>query len=280
MTPILAALASADPAGGAAAPSPETVGLLRRMIQLGGPASLSGTRRVAAAAHGFEPEGGGEGDEGHVAFTTALELACARCPDPELVLALVEARPFSLCDGLLGGWSGALLPGAVAEFVAAEARCMFLALAEALHHDATREAVPDEIRERARQAIGEQVGQSELKGSALAAVRAIDRQVRGSAFWQLRSDVLNDGALQEFLRGNDAFQELVCGVYRMNKAGRLLRGSEPEEGIPAESPLSARDHDRILDAARGEPDCLFWHLRDSPSLFLRENPSDSSRAVR
>jgi hypothetical protein len=104
-------------------------------------------------------------------------------------------------------------------------------------------------------------------------------QVRGSAFWQLRSDVLSDGALQEFLRGHDAFQELICGVYRMNKAGRLLRSSEPEEGVPAESALSARDHARILDAARGEPDCLFWHLRDSPSLFLRENPLDSSRAV-
>jgi hypothetical protein len=276
MTPILAALASADPAGGAAAPSPETVGLLRRMIQLGGPASLSGTRRVATA--GFEPEGGGDDEGRRGAFTTALELACTRCPDPELVLALVEARPFSLCDSLLGDWS-ALLPGAIAESVTAEARYTFLALAEALLHDATRGAVPDEIRERAREAIGERVVPDEVKGSALAAVQAVDMQVRGSAFWQLRSDVLSDGALQEFLRGNDAFQELVCGIFRMNKAGRLLRGSEPEEGMPAESALSAGDHARILDAAQGEPDCLFWHLRDSPSLFLRENPSDSSRAV-
>jgi hypothetical protein len=156
---------------------------------------------------------------------------------------------------------------------------MFLALAEALLHDTTSGAVPDEIRVRARLAIGEPVGQNELKGSALAAVQAVDMQVRGSAFWQLRLDVLNDGSLQEFLHGHDAFQELVCGIYRMNKAGRLLHGCEPEEGIPAESTLSTRDHARILDAARGKPDCLFWHLRDSPSLFLRENPLDSSRAA-
>jgi ankyrin repeat protein len=285
MTPILAALSSAYP-DGSAAPSPEAVELLRRMIQLGGPTSLSGTRQTAAAA-GFEPqadgdmpEGDGDDEGGQLVVATALELACARCPDPDLVLALVESRPFALCDSLLTGDSTALLPGTIVKLVTTEARYVFLALAEALLHDTTRGAVPDAIRERVRQAVRERVGQNELKGSALAAVQAVDRQVRGIAFWQLRSDVLNGGSLQEFLRGHDAFQELVCGVYRMNKAGRLLRGSEPEEGMPAESALSDRDHARILNAARGEPDCLFWHLRDSPSLFLRENPSDSSRAVR
>jgi hypothetical protein len=104
VTPILVALASADPTG-AAAPPPETVELLRRMIQLGSPASLSATGRRAAAF--FEPEWAGKGEQGQLVVTTALELACARCPDPDLVLALAEARPFSLCDGL---WATGVAP--------------------------------------------------------------------------------------------------------------------------------------------------------------------------
>jgi hypothetical protein len=284
MTPILAALASADPSGTDAMPS-ESLELLRDMIQLGGPTTLWGTRRVAAAA-GLEPQADGvmpEGDRGdergQVVVATALELACARCPDPDLVRALVEARLFSLCDGLLTGDWSALLPGAVAEFVTTEARYMFLALAEMLLHDTTRGVVPDETRERVRRAVRELVDLNELKGSSLATVQAVNMQVRGSAFWQLRSDVLNDGSLQEFLRGHDAFQELICGVCRMNKAGRLLRGSEPEESVAAEAAtavLSVGHHARILDSARGDPDCLFLHLRDSPNLFFQENPSPSS----
>jgi hypothetical protein len=84
-------------------------------------------------------------------------------------------------------------------------------------------------------AVGEQVDLSATYGTAaLAVVGAVHQKVRGAASWQLRSEVLNDSSVQAFLRSNDAFQELVCGIYCSNKACSLVEvaGSEgPSEKI-------------------------------------------------
>jgi hypothetical protein len=89
---------------------------------------------------------------------------------------------------------------------------------------------------------------------------------------------LDDKALKQFLRSSEDFQDLISGVYRMNRAGRLGGA----EGGGAAAPDAARgtldQHVRILAAAGDNLSCLFLRLRESPALFgihePAEDPSD------
>jgi hypothetical protein len=120
--------------------------------------------------------------------------------------------------------------------------------------------VPDAIRAHVRNAVGRPVPPGDLNdGGGLAAVHAVPAHIRGPALGQLRSEVLSDGALQAFLRSSQDFQDLISGVHRMNKAGRL-------EGPPGGG-AAAEQHARILAAAGDNVSCLFLHLRESPALF-------------
>jgi hypothetical protein len=179
-------------------------------------------------------------------------MACERLPNPELVGDLMEANPVALFFvGLTGAFPNSF-PGAIAELVAGEARTAFLALAETVLHEATRGVVPDPIRQVFWTAVSERLHHNRLNGSALGMVRAILQQVQGGAFWQLRSDILNNDAVQTLLGRNEVFRELVCGFYRMNQAGRLLED--------APSPA------HILAATGGNLSCIYLHVRDNPHL--------------
>jgi hypothetical protein len=199
---------------------------------------------------------------------SALQLACVHCPNLKLVLRLMEAWPLALCTSLREDL--AYVPDVVAPAVFMEARTMFLALVEVVLHDTTLQVVPDPIRDRVRQVVGRYVpSPDELdRLAALAFVQGIRPQVGGDQFRWLRSDTLNDPALQGLFQTREDLQDLVTGVYRMNKAGRL--GPERDENAPEVSRnvgASADQQPRILVAAGGNLSCLFLHLRDCPVLF-------------
>jgi hypothetical protein len=61
--------------------------------------------------------------------------------------------------------------------------------------------------------------------------------------------------IQSFLKDQ---QSVIAGIYRMNQAGRNYLSDDPtnrQKGV------------RVLEEAQ-DVSCLFWHLRESPSLFL------------
>jgi ankyrin repeat protein len=190
---------------------------------------------------------------------TCLELACARRETAELVPRILEAWPFALCVSLLGDLSG-FLPDAVAAEVRREADAMLVALIEVLLHDTTLGVVPDPVRAHVRRAVCRLAPPG--TGSSLAVVQSV--QNPSLPRQELRANVLGSDELQAFLWSHGDVEELVTGVYRMNKEGRL-GGSEEGEGCPIA--LSASQHVRILQATKDNLGCLFLHLRDCPVLF-------------
>jgi hypothetical protein len=216
--------------------------------------------------------------QGHVA--TCFELACARRETAELALRILEPWPFALCVSLLGDLPG-FLPDAVAAEVRREADAMLVALIEVLLHDTTLGVVPDPVRAHVRRAVCRLAPTgTEIRGSSLAVVRSV--QNLSLPPQELRANVLGSDELQVFLRSQGDVEELVTGVYRMNKEGRL-GGSEEGEGCPIA--LSASQHVRILQATKDDLSCLFLHLRDCPVLFAgveaataSTRPSDADAA--
>jgi hypothetical protein len=161
----------------------------------------------------------------------------------------------------------------IAPSVTSEACATFLALVEVLLHESTGGVVPDEIRDRVRRLATDSFIPPPIDATNLVAsgiVRLLRFQLPGFHVERLRSDILDDPALQEFLRTREDFQDLVNGVYRMNKAGR---------GVAQASVVSAERQVRVLQAARGDLSSLFLHLRDCGSLFARV-VSEEGRATR
>jgi hypothetical protein len=76
---------------------------------------------------------------------------------------------------------------------------------------------------------------------------------------QTLTALLNNTALQEILKDEDNNnQDLISIMYHLVKAGsRYNDETQPE----------TKHHLAILESVSGIPDCLFFHLRNHPSLF-------------
>jgi ankyrin repeat protein len=189
--------------------------------------------------------------------TTALELACQNRHCADLVSPVMESWPAALCflNDLLGE---------ISSTVESEARRMFLSLIEVLLHETTRWIVPGAIRERVREAVSKVVDIDCLvERGSFPIVQEIQKTVTGDALGQLRSEILNNDELQQLLQSHESLQDMVTGVYLMNKEGRL--GCEGAEDDP--DTFSNGRHICVLEAAKDNLSCLFLHLRQCPTLF-------------
>jgi hypothetical protein len=202
-----------------------------------------------------------------IAQSTALELACKKLPNLELVSALIEACPIALCVAPKAELVD--LPPQVAGKVEFEADAMFLALAEVVLHDITIGVIDDRIRDHAAQLVRKFVPIDSWDAGSYGIIQAVNARVLGEDRQRLRSRVLGFDPLQEYLRATQPMQELITGVYRMNKAGRQ---PGKREAAGSEAPSTETDlerHIRVLEAAGDNLSCAFIHLRDSPILFSR-----------
>jgi hypothetical protein len=190
------------------------------------------------------------------ARTTVLEKLCELGAGPELVAAVVEACPSALCFSLARP-RAPLLP----EEVAGAAHAALLALAEVVLHETALGAVPGPVRAHVRRAVGRFVPPDEMSGPGAAVVRAIQNHVADRDRQRLRMAVLGSEELQAFVRDGEAVQDFVEGVYRMNRAGRILG----DGGVAPETVLSPERHARVLAAARGDASSLFLRLRECPA---------------
>jgi hypothetical protein len=190
--------------------------------------------------------------------TTVLEKLCELGAGPELIGAVVEAWPSVL-------WFSFLRPGTqLPEEVGRARHAFLLALTEVLLHETTLGVVPNSIREHVRQAVGQFAPPDEMRGPSVAVVRAIQNHVADRDRERLRMAVLGSENLQAFVRDGEALQGFVAGVYRMNRAGRILSGSA-SGGVASEAALSPERHARVLAAARGDASSLFLRLRECPA---------------
>jgi hypothetical protein len=229
------------PPGPIPAPAPGAIPLLKEMFRRA-PQSVRGTFRSGK--------------------TTALELVCQNRHCAELVSPVMESWPAALCFSLMGNLND--LPGAISSTVKSEARRMFLSLIEVLLHETTRWIVPDAIRERVREAVGQVVDiDCLLERGSFPVVQEIQKTVTGDALGQLRSEILKNDELQQLLQSHESLQDMVTGVYLMNKEGRL--GCEGADDDPDTFPTGR--HIFILEAAKDNLSCLFLHLRQCPTLF-------------
>jgi hypothetical protein len=81
------------------------------------------------------------------------------------------------------------------------------------------------------------------------------------------------------LGSDEALQEMVAGVYRMNKAGRAAREPEGEAAGDRRAMLSTWRHVRVLGAARGDLSSLFLRLRECPAATGRLLRSPAAAAL-
>jgi hypothetical protein len=210
--------------------------------------------------------------------TTALHFACVNRHIHELVPPLINKCPVAFCFSHELGF--AHLPEGIADTASIEAHAVLLALCEVLLHETTSGCVPDLIREHVRQAAGRFLRPHDVSGCSSAVARALEQRVRDErGRRQLRSDVLNHEALQNLLGSDEALQEMVTGVYRMNKAGRAARGPEGEAAGDRRAMLSTWRHVRVLGAARGDLSSLFLRLRECPAATGRLLRSPAAAAL-
>jgi hypothetical protein len=212
-------------------------------------------------------------DEDATVNSSVLEVVCLKRAYWGLVSTVLEVWPASvlLVDTQLlpPALPPNIGPPELSTAVRAEAHAMILAVIDVLLHDTTRGFVPEPVREHVRQSVGRFLPpQGDLVGrggSSMANVRAVQSIQDDTKRQELRDAVMGNADLETFLndRGED-FERLVTGVYRMNKAGRLGAFDGAESVAIA---VSAGTHVQILDAVRDDLDCLFLHLRESPSLF-------------
>jgi hypothetical protein len=251
-------------------PTPESLECIKAFIRRA-PESIRGTY-ICTIAYRFPHS---------CVSTTALELACTKDPLTELVSSVLEAWPIALCVSLTGDLTRLheALPGKHLDLkkfredlqptLQAEARSMFLALVDVLLHDTTRGCVPDPVRDHVRHVSGMLVPPHLLDGGGIEATQAIRILVPEHAFHRLRSDVLTNERVQQFLQSHEPIQDMVTGVYRMNKAGRS-GGSDAFGDAAVDAPRSADLHLRVLESAADDLSCVFLHLRDCcGSLFGR-----------
>jgi ankyrin repeat protein len=185
----------------------------------GGP--IADMPEVVALVVGMVERGGAASVRGVNRFLRAF-------PCQEIVSALVEAWPCFLCYP----------PCAidVEEPAMRESDAVVRALVEVLLHETTAGAVPGAIRQRVRGLVA---GQPDG--------RSVTRAVQ---------DLFGGDEERTFLESQEKVQDMVAGVYRMNKAGRAPGGGAPEAVSPARQILT-------LAAAADSPSCLFLHLRDA-----------------
>jgi hypothetical protein len=88
--------------------------------------------------------------------------------------------------------------------------------------------------------------------SALALVQSIRRNLEPE---QLRALLRNDD-VQKLIK-EEKYQSLICGVMKMNKTERKYIQEDPGNKLKGV---------RVLKAVWDNPDCVFWHLRESPCL--------------
>jgi hypothetical protein len=161
----------------------------------------------------------------------------------------------------------------------AEARAIYLALVEVLLHDTTRGCVPDPVRDHVRRESGSLVPPHALDRGGFAAAQAIRMIVPEHAFHRLRSDVLTNKQVQQFLRSHEPIQDMVTGVYRMNEAGRS-GGSDAFGDSSVDAPRPFDLHLRVLESAGDDLSCVFLHLRDCcGSLFGRGDGNAAAGAA-
>jgi hypothetical protein len=243
-TPIMVAISSSSVRP--VQPSPEALQLLKEMIHRA-PESVRAT--VLEESRNV----------------TVLEKACIIVPDRELVAILIETWRAALCVSLPGGSTG--ISNEIASMVTSEAHDVLLAMIELALHESTLGVVPDSARDHVRQVVGQFVPREALNRSSLAVARAIKNQIPEQDYQQLRFAVLSNEALQEFLLKDEAFQDLLDGIYRMNKEGRLNE-SNPVGGDSG-SVVSVEMHIRTLAAAGNDLSCHFIHLRGFPVTMGR-----------
>jgi ankyrin repeat protein len=171
--------------------------------------------------------------------STALNHTLQHSPGPTLVSALIEAWPCALCLPLppLRVDSNHV---AVEALVMQESDAVIEALVEVLLHETTVGVVPDPIRASVRQLVATQPGSRRD-------ARAIQ-------------DVFGGYSERRFFLSREDLQDMITGIYRMNKAARVA-------GAPAA--VTPAQHIKGLAAAADNPSCLFVYLLNAgcQSLF-------------
>jgi ankyrin repeat protein len=270
-SPIMTAMKHAGPD---VEVSRQAVEILKAMIQLA-PASVRGTFNSAPSPD--DPP----------LRRTVLESVCTFRGAPELTSFVLQAWPIALCVSLTGTLNN--VPEDVALIIKQEARDVFLAMLEVLLHDTTQGVVPEPIRVQVRRLVCRLLPPEAQDRGGFVAAQVIRSLVHGQAFQQLRSDVLTTEALGEYLLSHESFQDLITGVYRMNKAGRS-DGSNEVGDRTVESPApvgrsrgehdSATLHLSVLESAMDDLSCVFLHLRDCCGSLLGRDDGKPAAAVR
>jgi ankyrin repeat protein len=241
-----------------------------RMIQRGGSASVRGVCRYTTPAWTWYLQyshvlvrmiqrGGSasvrgvfRGDSSRMA--TALNHTLQYYPNLALVSALIETWPCSLCLPL----PPLRFYVDVGALVRQESDAVIEALVEVLLHETTVGVVPDPIRASVRQLAATQPGS-----------RPDTRAIQ---------DLFGGDFEKAFFLSREDIQDMITGIYRMNKAARAA-------GAPAA--VTPAQHIQVLAAAADNPSCLFVYLLNAGcrSLFAgyhgkspREGRTESSSA--
>jgi hypothetical protein len=213
ITPVMAAIASApDKDGGW---SHEMIALIVEMIRLR-PEAVRGRHT------------GRMGDT----YPTALEIACMRCRNPELIPYLIDADPAALC--------GTVFLREVESMEILEARkTAVLAVIEALFHPTTKGIVPRDLFKFVWSVLREDyLSDSELSGSSWEIVRAI-KEKGDDDLRVLIERVLEDCDLELHMDVDAGLRIMVNSLYHMKKPERYgcaLVGSVSMNNAPNEVP--------------------------------------------
>jgi hypothetical protein len=140
------------------------------------------------------------------------------------------------------------------------------AVVDVLLHETARD-LGDGAQDHVRDCLRPFLDQSPRGGAGVSLLAAVAPASRS----RLRSRILCNNPLQKLLRkkmaASEPIHEMILGMCRMNRAGRSPRSdSEPADGFVLDNARWCKEL-RILEAAMGNVDCLFVHLRDCPSLF-------------
>jgi hypothetical protein len=153
-----------------------------------------------------------------------------------------------------------------------------LAAVEVLLHETTQDVAPDRIRVRVlRPLVRTSLPTSSPLGRQAA---ASSPPFARSAILSARtpfgsSDILDDVDLQSFLRSSQDVQDLISGVYRMNRAGRL-GGAEGGGGAAASAAAAGGERWKgtfasSLPRGKTRAACSFAYAR--ATLFGIHEPS-------
>jgi hypothetical protein len=198
------------------------------------------------------------GDPLPIRSATYLHDACLTFPHPDVISRLLQLHPVAL---LISSCSDdefpleAVLQNVHASdhakaLVVAETNLHFLALLELLMHETFFQLA------EARTLMHERDPTVDLSGDSYALAQSFRSDVVGPRGEAFRQSVLGIKGLQGMLRSGK-LDGCITALCRMNKAGRAnLRRSGTKRGQL-----------QILEAAEGDLNGLFIHLRANRSLF-------------